>query len=78
MARPPLILLALALMAGPLLAQDHKAFLNKYCVDCHGPKKAKADLRLDTLKPPVAGDLELLDTWTLKSKNYTSIFTVKY
>jgi len=25
--------------------------LKKFCYDCHGPKKAKADLRLDTLNP---------------------------
>ena len=31
--------------------KDVKPLINKYCVECHGPKKQKAKLRLDTLSP---------------------------
>ena len=45
--------------------------LNKYCVDCHGPKKEKGGIRVDTLNPNIiSGDdgehweeiLELMNT----------------
>ncbi|MCM8530287.1 MAG: DUF1587 domain-containing protein, partial [Lentisphaeraceae bacterium] len=34
-----------------------KPFINKYCIDCHGPKKEKGDLRLDTLKTDFSDSL---------------------
>ena len=42
--------------------QGIRPFLTKYCIDCHGPRQQKANLRLDTL------DADLLnanssDTW---------------
>ena len=30
-------------------AEAFEGFLQKHCIDCHGPKKAKGDLRLDQL-----------------------------
>ncbi len=30
-------------------AEPFEGFLQKYCIDCHGPKKSKGDLRLDQL-----------------------------
>ena len=32
-----------------LAAEPFEAFLDKHCVSCHGPKKVKRDLRIDTL-----------------------------
>ena len=49
-----------------------KPLLTKYCYDCHGPKKAKADLRLDKLNPDLIngddGDVwrEVLDNINLQ------------
>jgi hypothetical protein len=37
--------------------QDIRPFLEKHCVQCHGLKKQKAKLRLDTLAP----DFDSLD-----------------
>ena len=41
----------LLLAAGSIgsAAEPFEAFLTKHCVSCHGPKKAKGDLRLDQL-----------------------------
>ena len=41
----------LLLAAGSIgsAAEPFEAFLNKHCISCHGPKKAKGDLRLDQL-----------------------------
>ena len=36
-------------VAFPALGADRDAFLQRHCVDCHGPDKQKGDLRLDTL-----------------------------
>lgn len=36
--------------------------LKKYCYDCHGPKKAKADLRLDELNPDLINGDDA-ETW---------------
>ncbi|SVA72914.1 uncharacterized protein METZ01_LOCUS125768, partial [marine metagenome] len=41
----------LLLAAGSIgsAAEPFEAFLTKHCLSCHGPKKAKGDLRLDQL-----------------------------
>ena len=39
----------LALIPCSQAAELFEGFLNKHCVGCHGPKKAKGDLRLDKL-----------------------------
>lgn len=39
-----------------------KPFINKYCIDCHGPKKEKGDLRLDTLSTEIT-DLKVAENW---------------
>lgn len=36
-------------------AADIKPVFDKSCVDCHGPKKQKAELRLDSLEATVHG-----------------------
>ena len=38
-----------------------KSILVKHCVACHGPKKQKANLRLDTLAPDFSG--ASAETW---------------
>ncbi len=51
MMKPHLILLAFLLIA-PLTvrgAEPYDAFLDKHCIRCHGPEKAKGDLRIDQL-----------------------------
>lgn len=32
-------------------SKDVKPLLQRYCVNCHGPKKVKAELRIDQLNP---------------------------
>jgi mono/diheme cytochrome c family protein len=39
-----------------------RPFLARHCLACHGPDKAKADLRLDQLPPDFAGDTNR-ETW---------------
>ncbi len=39
-----------------------RPFLQKYCVECHGPTEQKAGVRLDQLGPMVA-DFEMGDIW---------------
>ncbi|MEO2013451.1 MAG: DUF1592 domain-containing protein [Fuerstiella sp.] len=39
-----------------------RPFLNRYCLNCHGPEKQKADLRLDKLDADVVNGLHS-DTW---------------
>ena len=41
-----IILLPLSL---PAVDKSFESFLNEHCVNCHGPKKEKGDLRIDTL-----------------------------
>jgi hypothetical protein len=41
-----MILLPLSLSA---VDKSFESFLNEHCVNCHGPKKEKGDLRIDTL-----------------------------
>tara|TARA_B110000008_G_scaffold233202_1_gene237005 strand:+ start:7905 stop:10328 length:2424 start_codon:yes stop_codon:yes gene_type:complete len=41
-----IILLPLSL---PAMDKSFESFLNEHCVNCHGPKKEKGDLRIDTL-----------------------------
>ena len=55
-------LIGLAFLPFTLSAVEPAAFFEKRCVQCHGPKKQKAKLRLDTLdwKPD---DLKNLETW---------------
>ena len=52
-------MLLLPLLVGSVYADDFpsqtRSFFGKYCVSCHGPKKQKADLRVDTL------DFDLVD-----------------
>jgi hypothetical protein len=47
---------------GGTLSQELKPFVNDYCVSCHGPKKQKAKLRLDTLSTDLA-DLKTAERW---------------
>src|SRR5262245_2393890 len=55
MFRVPLVSLFVGLFAAAAwgdepvdFARDVQPLLAKYCVDCHGPKKQKAGLRLDS------------------------------
>jgi hypothetical protein len=41
--------LAISIYIPTSAAEPFEAFLTKHCVSCHGPKKAKGDLRLDQL-----------------------------
>ncbi|MCH2207632.1 MAG: DUF1592 domain-containing protein [Lentisphaerales bacterium] len=34
----------------PVIPKELTAFLNDYCIQCHGPKKSKADFRVDQLR----------------------------
>lgn len=43
------VLLLLAMAVGANAAEPVDAFLNKYCIRCHGPEKVERDLRIDTL-----------------------------
>ena len=43
-------LLAVSVSAAPQLDPKLSAFLQTYCIDCHGPKKQKGDFRVDELK----------------------------
>ncbi|HSI37149.1 MAG TPA: DUF1592 domain-containing protein [Tepidisphaeraceae bacterium] len=60
--RPILALICLCLGSLPVVAENaptHHAlsqFLQRHCVECHGPAKAKGDLRLDQLSPDPADD----------------------
>jgi len=52
----PLVLPFVSLHAKPssdlaTFAKEIKPLLNKYCISCHGPKKSKANLRIDKLNP---------------------------
>ena len=47
---------------GGTFSQELKPFLNKYCVSCHGAKKQKAKLRLDTLSTDLT-DLKTAEQW---------------
>ena len=38
--------------------ESFEAFLTKHCVSCHGPKKQKGDLRLDTLSRDFKGGID--------------------
>lgn len=39
-----------------------RPLLQKYCIDCHGPKKQEGELRLDELNPTI-GSLNELERW---------------
>ncbi len=41
---------------------DHRAFLDRYCVSCHGEEKQKGDRRFDALGGEL-GDLDALTAW---------------
>ncbi len=41
---------AAASFAAPALEPPSAAFLMEHCLRCHGPEKAKGDLRLDKLE----------------------------
>jgi hypothetical protein len=56
-----IFLLSLSLSAADF-GEQLKPFIEQYCVDCHGPKKEKGDLRLDTLKTELT-DLETAEKW---------------
>jgi hypothetical protein len=53
-------LVGLAFLPLALFAIEPAAFFKQHCVQCHGPKKQKAKLRLDTLNwtPAGSGNLE--------------------
>src|ERR1700758_2705011 len=44
-------------------AREIAPFLQKHCVDCHGPETQKAKLRLDTLKPDF-DEHDAAELWT--------------
>ena len=44
-----LLSLSLGLIGIGRAAEPYEAFIEKYCVRCHGPEKEKGDLRLDRL-----------------------------
>ncbi len=41
---------------------DHRAFLDRYCISCHGEEKQKGDRRFDSLGAEL-GDLDTLTAW---------------
>jgi hypothetical protein len=53
-----------ALAAPPEVRMDEtqRAFLKDYCVNCHGAKKTKGDVRLDDL-PFLLGDIPTAERW---------------
>ena len=53
-------LIGLAFLPFALSAVEPAAFFEKRCVQCHGPKKQKAKLRLDTLAWPALSPLATL------------------
>lgn len=61
-----LLLASAFLLPKAVLAEDlgdHvRPFFTKYCIDCHGADKQKADLRLDSLDPDVVGGSDA-DMW---------------
>jgi hypothetical protein len=57
-----LLSLSFSLSAAESFGQKIKPFINKYCVDCHGPKKQKSNLRLDTLSTEL-NDLKTASEW---------------
>jgi hypothetical protein len=60
-------LLAASVSAAPQLDPKLSAFLQTYCIDCHGPKKQKGDFRVDELKvSATAADAE---NWQLVLDN---------
>lgn len=61
--RPAWLLAAALAGAGMATAATDplRSFLGRHCVECHGPDKQKADLRLDQLAAP--GDPAVRDTW---------------
>ncbi len=60
-------LLAVSVSAAPQLDPKLSAFLQTYCIDCHGPKKQKGDFRVDELKvSATAADAE---NWQLVLDN---------
>jgi hypothetical protein len=46
---PTIILTSLGLAGAVRAAEPFDAFLEQYCIGCHGPKKEKGDLRIDQL-----------------------------
>lgn len=46
---------SVAAKEGVTFAADIKPLLDKSCINCHGPKKQKAGLRLDSLEATVHG-----------------------
>ncbi len=59
--------LLIASSAGAAVDPPVAAFLQSYCIDCHGPKKQKGDFRVDELKVSVtAADAE---NWQLVLDN---------
>ena len=64
-----LIFILIAFFISSLSANEQKrlelkfnTFVKKFCIDCHGPKKQKGKLRLDTLKLDFS-DVENLEKW---------------
>ena len=57
-----LILFTISLPAAESFGHKIKPFINKYCVNCHGPKKQKSNLRLDTLSTDL-NDLKTASQW---------------
>ena len=61
-----LYLLLVLLLVTSTAHADNKSearrLLQKYCFDCHGPKKQESDMRLDRLKPQV-DSLDGLERW---------------
>ncbi|MCM8530523.1 MAG: DUF1592 domain-containing protein, partial [Lentisphaeraceae bacterium] len=58
--------LVITIFCSTVFAEDFKkdvnSFLDKYCISCHGPKKQKSDVRVDTLST-VIEDAETAEHW---------------
>jgi len=71
MRRSLLSILLLALLAGPLQAEqlpgELRQFFGQYCVSCHGASKQEADFRIDTLG--LATTPEAAEYWQLVLDN---------
>jgi hypothetical protein len=55
--------LAGLLLAQSALAYDYQAFFRQHCIECHGPRRQEADLRLDTIALPTS-DAGAAERWS--------------
>lgn len=57
----PVIFVPILVFIRPGFAADPSAFLNDYCISCHGPDKQKAERRFDQLALPAATAEHVID-----------------